>query len=99
MYMTSREKKLKALRSYLAIAEFLLPIDRSIASSYLWHPDLHQENIFANPENPSEIVAIIDWQSAELAPLFNELRQPYFLDYEGPPTQGLERPKLLEKYG
>ena len=97
-YMTSREKKLKALQSYLAIAKSLLPVDRSIASSCLWHPDLHQENIFVNPENPSEIVAIIDWQSTELAPLFNQLRQPYFLDYEGPPTQGLERPELPGNY-
>lgn len=97
-YMTSREKKLKALQLYLAIAKSLLPVDRSIASSCLWHPDLHQENIFVNPENPSEIVAIIDWQSTELAPLFNQVRQPYFLDYEGPLTQGLERPELPSNY-
>ena len=80
-YMTCREKKLKALQSYLTIAKYLLPIDRSIASSCLLHPDLHQENIFVNPENPSKIVAIIDWQLTELAPLYNQVRQPYFLDY------------------
>ncbi|KAL8710441.1 MAG: hypothetical protein Q9225_007290 [Loekoesia sp. 1 TL-2023] len=97
-YMTCREKKLKALQSYLTIANYLLPIDRSIASSCLWHPDLHQENIFVKPENPSEIVAIIDWQSTELAPLFNQARQPYFVDYEGPPTQGLRRPELPDNY-
>lgn len=97
-YMASRERKLKALQSYLTIAKYLLPVDRPIASSCLWHPDLHQENIFVNPENPSEIVAIIDWQSAELAPLFNQFRQPYFLEYEGEPTQGLERPELPENY-
>ncbi len=97
-YMASREKKLKALQSYLTIAKYLLPVDRSIASSCLWHPDLHQENIFVNSENPSEIVAIIDWQSAELAPLFNQFRQLYFLDYEGEPTHGLERPVLPENY-
>jgi len=91
-YMTCREKKLKALESYLTIANCLAPVDRSIASSCPWHPDLHQENIFVDTENPSEIVAIIDWQSTELAPLFNQSRQPYFLDYDGPPTQGLERP-------
>lgn len=97
-YMTSREKKLKALQSYLTIAKYLLPTDQSIVSSSLWHPDLHQENIFVKAENPSEIVAIIDWQSAELAPLFNQFRQPYFLDYEGGYTQGLERPKLPDNY-
>jgi len=97
-YITCREKKLKALQSYLTIAKYMLPTDRSIASSCLWHPDLHQENIFVNPENPSEIVAIIDWQSTELAPLFNQVRQPYFLDYEGPPTQGFEEPKLPDDF-
>ena len=40
-YMTCRKKKLKALQSYLTIAKYFLPIDRSIASSGLWHPDLH----------------------------------------------------------
>ena len=97
-YMSCREKKLRAIRSYLTIAKYLVPIDRSIASSCLWHPDLHQENIFVNPENPSEIVAIIDWQSTEIAPLFNQARQPYFLDYEGPPPQGLKRPELPDNY-
>lgn len=97
-YMTSREKKLKALQSYLSIAKYLLPINRSIASACLWHPDLHQENIFCNSENPSETVAIIDWQPTEIAPLFNQFRRPYFLDYEGEPTHALERPKLPEDY-
>lgn len=90
-YMTCREKKLRALESYLSIANYMVPIDRSVASSCLWHPDLHQENIFVSSEDPSEVVAIIDWQSTELAPLFNQVRQPYFLDYEGPPTQGFEK--------
>ena len=97
-YIPCREKKLKALQSYLTIAKYLLPVDRSVASSYLWHPDLHQENIFVKAENPSEVVAIIDWQSTELAPLFNQFRQPYFLDHGGPATQGFERPELPGNY-
>ena len=47
-----------------------------------------------DPENPTKVVGIIDWQSTELAPLFEHARQPYFLDYEGPPVVGLERPRL-----
>ena len=30
--------------------------------------------------------------------MFNQVRQSYFLDYEGPPTQGLERPELADNY-
>ena len=49
-----------------------------------------------DPENPTKVIGIIDWQSAELAPLFQHARQPYFLDYDGPPIFGLERPRLPE---
>ncbi len=69
-----------------------------MTSLCLWHPDLHQENIFVDPEHPSDIVAIIDWQSTEIAPIFNQLGQPYFLHYEGPPTIGLQRPELPDNY-
>ncbi|KAL9039161.1 MAG: hypothetical protein Q9214_004988 [Letrouitia sp. 1 TL-2023] len=93
-YQSTRGKKLKALRCYLAIFKFLLPTDQSIRSSCLWHGDLHAENIFVDPETPTKVVGIIDWQSTELAPLFEHARQPYFLDYEGPPVMGLERPRL-----
>ncbi|KAL9607872.1 MAG: hypothetical protein Q9167_007261 [Letrouitia subvulpina] len=93
-YQPTREKKLKALQCYLAIFKYLLPTDQSILSSCLWHGDLHAENIFVDPETPTKVVGIMDWQSAELAPLFEHARQPYFLDYEGPPVMGLERPRL-----
>ena len=95
-YQPTREKKLKALHCYLAMIKYLLPTDQSITSSCLWHSDLHIENIFVDPINPTKVVGIIDWQSTELAPLFNHARQPYFLDYDGPPVRGLERPHLPE---
>lgn len=92
----TREKKLKALECYLEMIKYLLPADSSIQSSCLWHDDLHVENIFVDPQNPTEVIGITDWQSAELAPLFEHARQPYFLDDDGPPTFGLERPRLPE---
>ena len=93
-YIPSRSKKLLALYSYLKLLRFLLPTDSSICSSFLWHSDLHTENIFVNPERPTEVLCIIDWQSTELLPLFDHARQPYFLDYNGPPVIGLGRPSL-----
>lgn len=47
-----------------------------------------------NPSKPTEIVGLIDWQSTELAPLYNHARQPYIIDYHGPPVHGLEPPRL-----
>ena len=60
----------------------------------LWHGDLHVANIFVNPSKPTEIVGLIDWQSTELAPLYDQARQPNIVDYDGPPVDGLERPCL-----
>lgn len=95
-YIATRQKKLKALQCYLTLLRYLLPTDLSICSPCLWHSDLHAENIFVDPENPTKVVGIIDWQSTELAPLFEHARQPFFLDYEGPSVVGLERPRLPE---
>ena len=93
-YQPTRAKKLKALQCYSAMVKYLLPTDPSIQSPCLWHSDLHIENISVDPESPTKVIGIIDWQSVALAPLSEHARQPYFLNYEGPPTIGLERPRL-----
>jgi hypothetical protein len=92
-YIPTRAKKLAALQSYLKLTKFLLPTDPSITTSHVWHSDLHAENIFVNPDQPTEIVGIIDWQSVALVPLFENSVQPALLDYDGPPLNGLERPE------
>ncbi|GIK01425.1 hypothetical protein Aspvir_005461 [Aspergillus viridinutans] len=97
-YRPSRPKKIAALKNYLRLVKFLLPTDKSISSAFLWHPDLHAENIFVHPERPSEVLGIIDWQSSELLPLFDHARQPYFLDYDGPPSTGLDAPAFPENF-
>lgn len=44
------------------------------------------------------MLGIIDWQSSELLPLFDHARQPYFLDYEGPPVTGIDEPDFPENF-
>lgn len=78
--------------------KYLLPTDKSITSAFLWHPDLHAENIFVHPERPAEVLGIIDWLSSEILPLFDHARQPYFLDYDGPPSTDLEPPAFPENF-
>jgi len=92
-YIPTRAKKLAALESYMKVVKFLLPTDPSITACHVWHSDLHVENIFVNPDNPTDIVGIIDWQSVALVPLFENASQPGLLDYDGPPLNGLERPE------
>jgi hypothetical protein len=97
-YNPSRSKKIAALQNYLHLVKFLLPVDTSISSAYLSHPDLHAENIFVHAERPSEVLGIIDWQSSELLPLFDHARQPYFLDYDGPSLNDLDPPAFPENF-
>jgi hypothetical protein len=89
-YCPTRAKKEAALDSFLKLVKYLLPTDPSITASFLWHSDLHTENIFVDSEQPTKVVGIIDWQSTEILPLFDHARQPYFLDYDGPTVEGLE---------
>ncbi|KAG5961937.1 hypothetical protein E4U56_003610 [Claviceps arundinis] len=91
-------KKLTALESYLKLLKYVLPADRSLGSSHLWHDALHAGNIFVDPDNPSRIVGIIDWQSTEFSPLYFQARQPFFLDSDGPALHGLERPTLPSEF-
>src|SRR5690242_104274 len=73
-YRPSRSTKIAAIQDYLRLVQFLLPTEDTISSAFLWHPDLHLENIFVNPESPSEVVSIIDWQFSEVLPLFDHAR-------------------------
>ena len=93
-YKPTREKKLKVIQYYLDLVGLLVPTDPVLRQPCLWHADLHTENIFVNPTKPTDVTGIIDWQSTEVAPFFHQVRQPYFLDYEGPQVRGLERPRL-----
>ncbi|KAH6683961.1 phosphotransferase enzyme family protein [Halenospora varia] len=92
-YIPTRTKKLSALQAYMKLIRFLLPADRSITASHIWHTDLHSENIFVSAEDPTKIVAIIDWQAVALSPLYENTMQPALLEFEGSPLNGLERPE------
>lgn len=81
----------------MKVANYLLPANRSILPACLWHNDLHSDNIF-NPEKPSEITCLIDWQSTHVKPLLLQAGHPAFLDFEGPKPEGLVIPSLPEDF-
>lgn len=98
IYETSREKKSTAIQWYLDLVPHLIPVDIALKKPCIWHPDLHTENIFVDPSNPTKITSIIDWQSTQVAPMFSQARQPYFLDYEGPQHFSIEEPELPKNF-
>ncbi|KAI2825123.1 hypothetical protein CBS63078_5081 [Aspergillus niger] len=69
------------LQKYLTVTPHLIPQDKDILGSFLWHTDLRTPNIFV--DNSGHITSIIDWQSTWAGPLFLEGRHPHFLDYTG----------------
>jgi hypothetical protein len=96
LYQPTREKKLRACEAALKVLPQILPHEQWASTFHIWHDDLHQENIFVDPDDPTVVTAIIDWQSTSIMPLFDHTMCPAFLDYDGPPMLGAERPQPPE---
>lgn len=93
LYEPTRDKKIRACEAALQAFPRILPREQWASTFHIWHDDLHEENIFVDPEDPSIITGIIDWQSTYIAPLFDHTVTPGLLDYDGPSIKGEERPK------
>ena len=97
-YRPTSTPKLLALTNYLKVAHHILPKEASFRASTMWHGDLHTGNIFVNPEKPTEIVSIIDWQSVHLSPLFLQARHPALIEFNGPIPKDFNRIELPENF-
>ncbi|PLB52139.1 phosphotransferase enzyme family protein [Aspergillus steynii IBT 23096] len=99
LYQPNMEKKLAALARYQQIVDALTPKDAAITNPRLWHNDLHDDNIFVDPDNPEKITGIIDWQSCHISPLFNHNPDLAYLDWDGLELETLDlvpMPKLSQ---
>lgn len=96
-YHPTSEKKLAAVELYSQLLRHILPSEAGLNSGHLWHDDLHSENIFVNPDKPTEITGIIDWQSAQITPLIDHCLDPSFLGYEGPDVGEDPQPPTLRE--
>ena len=97
LYQPNALEKYTALARYQELFDDLVPKDAAITKSCLWHDDLHDDNIYVDPQNPEKITAIIDWQSCHASPLFRHTPDPAFLDWDGLEPETLDlapRPKL-----
>ncbi|KMU77095.1 hypothetical protein CISG_06133 [Coccidioides immitis RMSCC 3703] len=84
-------EELSALHNYLKVAPYVLPDNRAALTPVLWHGDLHLQNIFVDPGEPTRILGIVDWQCVSICPLFMQVTRPGFLDYNGPAPEGLRQ--------
>ncbi|KAL8802839.1 MAG: hypothetical protein Q9182_003526 [Xanthomendoza sp. 2 TL-2023] len=104
-YKPPTTEKVRYLEDYVKVAPYLPPYkDPSLTAAVLWHFDLHGGNIFVDPDHPTNITCIIDWQHASVRPLFRYAGHPAFLDFKGPkPLLGFQGdaakiPTLPENY-
>ncbi|KAH9210302.1 phosphotransferase enzyme family protein [Leptodontidium sp. 2 PMI_412] len=97
-YQPSPSTKLSALNNYLKVAADVLPEEKPTHASVLWHGDLHTQNFFVDPEIPTRILGIIDWQSVSASPLFTQVTRPGFLDFNGPNPEELGKVSLPDNF-
>ena len=60
--LETSSKALKVIAEVTAFQDSFSPL--------LFHPDLHARNIFVDPDDPTKILRITDWQSAAVEPAF-----------------------------
>ncbi|RJE21579.1 Phosphotransferase enzyme family [Aspergillus sclerotialis] len=97
-YRPTAKLKKETLQNYIKVIPFLSPDDTELSKPALWHPDLHADNIFVDPDRPTEILSIIDWQAVNLSPLFLQARHPAVVEFEGPIPEGLGSIHLPSNY-
>lgn len=96
-YQPDRALKLSVCRDFLKVADHILAPE-TCQTRVLWHKDLHLDNVFVDPDKPTDIVELIDWENSHVAPLFDQVTYPAFLDYKGPKIEGLKTPSLPEDF-
>ena len=97
-YSPSKELKVKVLQDFLKVSSKVLPKDPALSNPTLWHGDLHTENIFVDPSDPTKVSNIIDWQAITVSPLFLQARHPSLIEFEGPIPEGIKAPELPDNF-
>ncbi|KAI9837816.1 MAG: hypothetical protein M1819_006750 [Sarea resinae] len=97
------EEGIALLTQYMHVAPHLVPpsMDGAAAANVLWHPDLHLDNVFVDPDT-RQITRIVDWQSACVAPLFYQSGVPRMFRHPKPVREGWivpERPENFDSLG
>ncbi|PVH84672.1 hypothetical protein DL98DRAFT_651429 [Cadophora sp. DSE1049] len=93
------EEVLDLLDRYLRLAPAMVPPSDTddTHSPTLWHPDLHLDNVFVDPES-KQITRIIDWQSATVMPFFYQCGVSRMFQHPGTVADGWALSELPEDY-
>ncbi|MCJ1478981.1 Phosphotransferase enzyme [Lambiella insularis] len=67
-------------KMFLRTIPYLLPKNKKLSGSTLWHWDIHSANLFVEG---NRITSLIDWQDTWAGPLFLQFRHPKLVDYNG----------------
>ncbi|QSS64487.1 phosphotransferase enzyme family protein [Histoplasma capsulatum] len=91
-YQGSSLEQTNLLKSIIRLLKLLdsHPILAQSAKPVIWHTDLHMGNIYVSPDEPSQILSLIDWQSVSMLPLFLQTRWPIFLEPPQDYARGLD---------
>ena len=73
---------IELLDKLFSVLHALIP-DPEITPPTLWHPDLRKSNIFISPTPPHNILSVIDWQTAKIAPMYLQTAFPQAMLYTG----------------
>ncbi|KAL1871860.1 hypothetical protein Plec18167_007011 [Paecilomyces lecythidis] len=85
---------LSLLSQYLEMTSYVVPQDGRMA---LWHPDLHLNNVFVDPKT-HEILRIVDWQTASVAPLFLQYEAPRMFRHHKTVREGWVIPERPDNF-
>jgi Phosphotransferase enzyme family len=90
---------LALLARYMDVSRHLVPpsIDGEIHANTLWHPDLHLDNVFVDPDS-RKITRIVDWQSAAVAPIFLHCGVPKLFRHRKPVSDDWAVPDKPQNY-
>ncbi|KAF9476327.1 hypothetical protein BDN70DRAFT_882575 [Pholiota conissans] len=73
---------LHTLDMYSQVIPHIVPPPQ-LCTPMLWHPDLSLSNLLVAPSGPSNIIGVIDWQDAVIAPYIILAQFPTMFAYEG----------------
>ncbi|KAH1740013.1 hypothetical protein KXW29_004016 [Aspergillus fumigatus] len=99
-YQGSVEEQAKLLQSTMSLMPLLDSYPALVKSGrpILWHTDLHMGNIYVAPDESSQIVSLIDFQSLSVLLAFLQAQWPIFL--KPPPNypKGFVQPRLPDDF-